>query len=94
MKAPRAPRISAMHARARGAAPPAPANPAAAPTQYWLLASAADLARLLRHDVSAALRAQAVALLKRDRYETAEMYLARLGDLVDDVAAAVSEAAE
>jgi hypothetical protein len=66
---------------------PRPAPPA--PTQYWLLADVGDLAGLLRRDVSAAIRAQALTHLKREKYETAEQYLARLGDLVDDVGAVI-----
>jgi hypothetical protein len=70
--------------------PRRPAPPSAAPpTQYWLLANVGDLAGLLRRDVSAAIRAQALTHLKREKYETAEQYLARLGDLVDDVGAVI-----
>ena len=78
--------------RRRAARPTPPAS--TAPTQYWLLATAEDLARLLRQDVSAALRTQAVDHLKRDRYETAEAYVARLGDLVDDVGAVIEATRE
>jgi hypothetical protein len=74
-----------MTRRPRRPAPP----PAAVQTEYWLHATIEDLVRLLRHDVSAALRQQVIGHVKRDRYETAEMYVARLGDLVDDVGAVI-----
>jgi hypothetical protein len=75
-----------MTRRPRRPAPP----PAAVPqTEYWLHATIADLVRLLRHDVSAALRAQVADHVKRGRYETADAYVARLGDLVDDVGAVI-----
>jgi hypothetical protein len=74
-----------MTRRPRRPAPPA----AVTQTEYWLHATIEDLVRLLRHDVSAALRAQIAEHVKRGRYETADAYVARLGDLVDDVGAVI-----
>ncbi len=54
---------------------------AQAHTQYWLVATAADLDALCRGRVTADLRGQAVVLLHRTAGETDREYLARLEDL-------------
>jgi hypothetical protein len=55
--------------------------PAPSPTQYWLLATGGELARLLAGEVADALRTQAITLLKRDALESDALYLARLADV-------------
>ncbi len=51
------------------------------PTQYWLLATADELARLLCGEIADAIRAQAIDLLHREPFEKTDVYLARLVDL-------------